>query len=195
MLPLALLSIITLALILIYLIALRPGTMVTSSYMRMAETFLIKQDLSGLLAASDRHREVIARIMGRTIDFLTRHPETTINQIRELAQTEGASEASILHQRVTWLSDIATISPMLGLLGTVFGMIRSFNVMANDVAGTKPMLLASGVAQALVATATGLVIGIAAMAAYAFFRTRVQAMISDLESATTQLLALLPCGK
>lgn len=195
MLPLALLSIITLALILIYFILLRPSAMVTSGYMRVAEAFLMKQDLPGLLAASSRHREVIARIMGRTLDFLTRHPEATMNEIRELAQTEGASEASILHQRVTWLSDIATISPMLGLLGTVFGMIRSFNVMANDVAGTKPMLLASGVAQALVATATGLVIGIAAMAAYAFFRTRVQAMISDLESATTQLLALLPHKK
>lgn len=195
MLPLVLLSITTLALILIYLILLRPGTMVTSGYMRMAEAFLIKGDLPGFLAASDRHREVIARIMNRTIDFLTRHPEASVNEIRELAQTEGASEASILHQRVTWLSDIATISPMLGLLGTVFGMIRSFNVMANDVAGNHPMLLAQGVAQALVATATGLVIGIAAMGAYAFFRTRVQAMISDLESATTQLLTLLPRKK
>ncbi|MBX9742388.1 MAG: MotA/TolQ/ExbB proton channel family protein [Chthoniobacterales bacterium] len=191
MLPLGILSIVTLALILVYLITLRSSAMVTSSYMRMAEAFLIKGDLPGFLGASDRHREVIARIMSCTIDFLTRHPEATINEIRELTQAEGASEASILHQRVTWLSDIATISPMLGLLGTVFGMIRSFNVMANDVAATRPMLLAEGVAQALVATASGLVIGIAAMAAYAFFRTRVQAMISDLESATTQLLALL----
>ncbi|MFI0348598.1 MAG: MotA/TolQ/ExbB proton channel family protein, partial [Chthoniobacterales bacterium] len=93
--------------------------------------------------------------------------------------------------RVAWLSDIATIAPMLGLLGTVFGMIRSFSVMANDVAATRPMLLAEGVAQALVATAAGLVIGISAMIAYTLFRTRVQGLISDLESVTAELLALI----
>lgn len=195
MLPLFILSVITLALILVYIFTLRRGTIVSASYMRMAEALLMKQDLLGFLSSSNHHREVIARIMSRTIDFLARHPEATMAQVRELAQTEGIREASILHQRVTWLSDIATISPMLGLLGTVFGMIRSFNVMANDVAGTRPMLLAEGVAQALVATASGLVVGIAAMAAYAFFRTRVQAMISDLESATAQLLAFLPNKK
>jgi biopolymer transport protein ExbB len=81
---------------------------------------------------------------------------------------------------------------MLGLLGTVFGMIHSFNAMANDVASTRPMLLAGGVGQALIATAGGLVIGILAMSAYALFRSRVHAMISDMESATVQLLALLP---
>ena len=67
--------------------------------------------------------------------------------------------------------------------------------MANDVAGTRPMLLAGGVAQALVATAAGLVIGIAAMGAYAIFRGRVNHMISELEAATGQLLAMLPRKK
>lgn len=195
MLPLAILSVITLALILVYMVTLRSSSIVTGKYMSMAETLLKKGDLLGFLSMSNHHREVIARIMSRSIDFLARNPEASMEQVRELAQTEGVRETSILHQRVTWLSDVATISPMLGLLGTVFGMIRSFNVMANDVAATRPMLLAEGVAQALVATATGLVVGIAAMIAYAFFRTRVQAMISDLESATAQLLALLPKTK
>lgn len=195
MLPLGILSVITLALILVYMITLRPTTIVTGKYMSMAETLLKKGDLLGFLSMSNHHNEVIARIMSRSIDFLARNSESSMEQVCELAQTEGVRETSILNQRVTWLSDIATISPMLGLLGTVFGMIRSFNVMANDVAATRPMLLAEGVAQALVATATGLVVGIAAMIAYAFFRTRVQAMISDLESATAQLLALLPKKK
>ena len=97
----------------------------------------------------------------------------------------------MLNQRVAWLADIATIAPMLGLLGTVFGMIRSFSVMANDVAASRPMLLAEGVAEALVATAAGLLVGIPAMAAYAYFRGRVQGMISEMEGATTLLLAKL----
>lgn len=192
MVPLGVLSVITLALILVYCVVLRLGAVVTGKYMSEAEKLLKKKDLLGFLALSNHHRNAVARIMSRTIDFMARNPEATLEQAREIAQTEGVREAGIFNHRVAWLSDIATVAPMLGLLGTVFGMIRSFSVMANDVAATRPMLLAEGVAQALVATAAGLVIGIAAMVAYAVFRTRVQGMISDLESATAQLLALLP---
>ncbi len=192
MLPLGILSVITLALILVYCMTLRVGAIVTGRYMNEAETLLKKNDLLAFLATSNHHRQAVARIMSCTVDFMARNPQATLEQVREIAQTEGVREAGILNHRVAWLSDIATVAPMLGLLGTVFGMIRSFSVMANDVAATRPMLLAEGVAQALVATAAGLVVGIAAMVAYAFFRTRVQGLISDLESATAQLLALLP---
>jgi biopolymer transport protein ExbB len=159
--------------------------------MNTAETLLGKGDLMGLLAISNRHRDTVAVILGRTLEFLARNPGATDDQVREIAQTEGSREAALLNQRVAWLADIATIAPMLGLLGTVFGMIRSFSVMANDVAASRPMLLAEGVAEALVATAAGLVVGIPAMIAYAYFRGRVQEMISELEAATTVLLARL----
>jgi biopolymer transport protein ExbB len=192
MLPLVFLSVITFALILVYLVTLRRRSVITSKYMTMAETLLKKGDLLGFLSSSSHHSESVALIMNRTIDFMAQHPEATVTQAREIAQTEGTREANIYLQRILWLSDIATISPMLGLLGTVFGMIRSFNVMANDVAASRPMLLAGGVGQALIATAAGLVIGILAMAGYAFFRSRVHSMISDMESATALLLALLP---
>ena len=192
MLPLGILSVITLALILVYCVTLRLRTVVTGNYMILAQEFLKKGDLFGLLAFSNRHRSAVARIMSRTVDFLASNKEATLGHAREVAQTEGTREANLLHQRIAWLSDIATVAPMLGLLGTVFGMIRSFSVMANDVAATRPMLLAEGVAQALVATAAGLVVGIAAMIAYSLFRSRVQTMISDMEAACTQLLALFP---
>jgi biopolymer transport protein ExbB len=177
MIPLLILSVVTLALILVYLVTLR----------RRA----VKGDLMGLLAISNRHRDTVAVILGRTLEFLARNPGATDDQVREIAQTEGSREAALLNQRVAWLADIATIAPMLGLLGTVFGMIRSFSVMANDVAASRPMLLAGGVAEALVATAAGLVVGIPAMVAYAYFRGRVQGMISEMEAATTVLLTRL----
>ena len=191
MIPLAFLSIVTLALVLVYLVTLRRGAVVKSRFMTTAETLLAKGDLMGLLAVSNRHRDIVASILTRTLEFLARHPEATDNQLREIAETEGGREAAVLNQRVAWLADIATIAPMLGLLGTVFGMIRSFSVMANDVAASRPMLLAEGVAQALVATAAGLVIGIPAMAAYAWFRSRVQEMISEMEGTTALLLVKL----
>ena len=191
MIPLALLSIVTLALVLVYLVTLRRGAVAGSRFMTTAETLLAKGDLMGLLAISNRHRDIVAGIMTRTLEFLARNPTATDEQLAEIAQTEGGREAALLNQRASWLADIATIAPMLGLLGTVFGMIRSFSVMANDVAASRPMLLAEGVAEALVATAAGLVIGIPAMAAYAWFRGRVQEMISEMEGATSLLLVKL----
>ncbi len=80
---------------------------------------------------------------------------------------------------------------MLGLLGTVIGIVQSFSIIATDSAGSRPTLLAHGVGQALIATATGLLIGIPAMAAYAYFRNKAQARISDLEVASAHLLANL----
>lgn len=191
MFPLLFLSVITLAMILVYLFSLRRGAVAGAHFMTTAETLLGKSDLMGALAIANRHRDTVAVIISRTLEFLARNPRATDEQIREIAQTEGGREAAVLNQRVAWLADIATIAPMLGLLGTVFGMIRSFSVMANDVAASRPMLLAEGVAEALVATAAGLVVGIPAMAAYAYFRGRVQAMISEMEGATTLLLAKL----
>jgi biopolymer transport protein ExbB len=191
MIPLLALSVVTLALIILYLFTLRRGVVAGTRFMTTAETLLGKGDLMGLLAISARHSDIVAVIISRTLEFLSLHPEATDEQLQEIAQTEGGREASLLNQRVAWLADIATIAPMLGLLGTVFGMIRSFSVMANDVAASRPMLLAEGVAEALVATAAGLLVGIPAMAAYAWFRGRVQDMISEMEGTTAILLARL----
>jgi biopolymer transport protein ExbB len=189
MIPLLLLSVVTLALILVYLVTLRKGAVAGIRFMTTAEALLAKGDLTGLLAISNRHDDITARIVARTLEFAEGNPSATDDQVREIAQTEGSREAALLNQRAAWLADIATIAPMLGLLGTVFGMIRSFSVMANDVAASRPMLLAEGVAEALVATAAGLVIGIPAMAAYAWFRGRVQGMISEMEGSTALLVS------
>ena len=195
MFPLLALSVITLALILIYLIALRRGAVAGSRFMVTMETLLNKGDFLGALAIANRHRDTVAGILSRTLEFLAHHPKASDEQLREIAQAEGSREAATLNQRVAWLADIATIAPMLGLLGTVFGMIHSFSIMANDVAASRPMLLAGGVAQALVATAAGLAVGIPAMAAYAFFRGKVQEMISEMEGTTAILLTKLTIAR
>ena len=80
---------------------------------------------------------------------------------------------------------------MLGLFGTVIGMINSFGVLASNTSQPRPMLLAHGVSEALVATASGLVVGIIAMAFYAIFRGKVASMISDLESATSHIVNII----
>jgi biopolymer transport protein ExbB len=194
MIPLAALSILAVMLVLVYLVTLRRGAVATSRYMQTAEALIRKKDYLGLLAISNRHNEAVARIVQRTLDFMTKNPRATLAEAREIAQAEGTRLAGALNQQITYLADIGTIAPMLGLFGTVLGMIKSFTAVASDIAASRPMLLAQGVSEALVTTAAGLLVGIPAMAAYSFFRGRVQARISDLEAATTQLIALLGVG-
>lgn len=191
MIPLAGLSVLAVMLIFLYLITLRRGAVVSARYMQTADALIRNKDYLGLLAISNRHNESVARVVQRAMDFLTRNPKATMAEAREIAQAEGTRIAGSLNQQIAYLADIGAIAPMVGLFGTVLGMIKSFSVVASDIAATRPMMLAEGVAEALVTTAAGLLIGIPAMAAYAFFRGRVQALISDLEAASTQLIALI----
>jgi biopolymer transport protein ExbB len=191
MIPLVLASVLTLALILACMLSLRRSSVVTHRFMETAEALLRKKDYLGLIAVSNRHSTAIARITSRTLDFATKHPSAPPSAIREVAETEGSRVAGSLNQRIVYLADIATLSPMLGLLGTVVGIINSFGVLAGNTTQPRQMLLAGGVAQALVTTAAGLIIGIVAMAFYSLFRGKVTSMISDLESATTHVLNII----
>ncbi|MBV9491454.1 MAG: MotA/TolQ/ExbB proton channel family protein [Verrucomicrobia bacterium] len=191
MIPLALASIITVTLVLVCMFSLRRGTVVSRRFMETAEALLRKRDYLGLIAISNRHSEAIARITSKTLDFATKHPTAPISAVREVAETEGARLSSSLNQRIVYLADIATLAPMLGLLGTVVGIINAFGVLAGNTSQPRQMLLAGGVAEALVTTASGLVIGIVAMAFYSIYRGKVTSMISDLEAASSHLLNLI----
>ncbi len=192
MIPLVFLSIVTVMLVLVYLFSLRRGSILSAHYMNTADVLLKKRDYLGLLAISSRHSEVIARVIQRTLDFATKNPNASYEVVREIAETEGGSQAASLQHRVVYLADIGMLAPMIGLLGTVFGLIRSFGMLGSGSATqSRDVLLASGVSEALVATASGLVLGIVAMAFYALFRNRVQSLISDLEIATAHVMGLI----
>src|SRR5881396_838636 len=126
MIPLFLLSIFFVMLVVAYLMTIRRGAVVSSGYMATADALLRKRDYLGLLAVSNRHGEAIARVVQKTLDFMTKNPNADFAQAREIAETEGTRVATNLHNRVTYLADIGMIAPLLGLLGTVFGIIHSF---------------------------------------------------------------------
>ena len=193
MIPLGVMSVLTVMLILAYALTLRRGAILSNQFMNTAEVLLKKRDYPGLLAIANRHNEAVARIVHRTLDFAGKNPGAPFEVVREIAQTEGATQAASLQNRTTYLADIAVLSPMVGLLGTVFGIIQSFGVLANSATSqaSRPILLAQGVSEALVATGSGLVIGIISMAFYGIFRNKVQALLSELERATAHLLGLM----
>ena len=191
MIPLFILSVVFVMLVIVYLLTIRRGSVVSSGFMATADALLRKRDYLGLLAVSNRHGEAIARVVQKMLDFTTKNPSADFQQVREIAETEGTRVATSLNNRVVYLADIGMIAPMLGLLGTVFGIIKSFGALGADLGTARYALLSSGVSQALVNTAAGLAVGIPAMIFYAFFRGRVQKIISELESAVTHVLALL----
>ena len=106
----------------------------------------------------------------------------------EKAMEEMGDEESIkLHQKVGWLALIANVAPMMGLLGTVGGMVEAFNEIAASSGGASPAQLAGGISKALLTTMFGLIVALPVTAAFAFIRNRmvrniieVGAIIEDL---------------
>lgn len=106
---------------------------------------------------------------------------------REYVEMAARKEVTSLWTLMNYLSEVAQISPMMGLLGTVLGMIQAFNTIAFDSGVVKPILLAGGVAKAMITTAGGLTIAIAAMIFYSLLRPRAQNITNLLETITTQI--------
>src|SRR5438034_20733 len=115
MIPLFLLSIFFVMLVVAYLMTIRRGAVVSSGYMATADALLRKRDYLGLLAVSNRHGEAIARVVQKVLDFTTKNPNADLQQVREIAETEGTRVAANLNNRVIYLADIGMIAPLLGL--------------------------------------------------------------------------------
>ncbi|NJM37408.1 MAG: MotA/TolQ/ExbB proton channel family protein [Akkermansiaceae bacterium] len=190
--PLALMSIITVVLIFVFLMTVRRNAVVSDRFMDHVEALVGKRDYAGLISLSHRSSECMARITQKTLDFMAANPNSSFENVRDVAQAEGSHQAGILTSRITYLSDIGSIAPMVGLLGTVIGMIKAFiEISAGGVQGVRQMGLAEGVSEALIATAGGLCISIAALIFYSIFRGKVHKYTSELEAAATHFLAIL----
>ncbi len=190
--PLILLSMVTAFLIVLFTFTVRQGTVVSDAFMNSADALIRKQDYLGLLAVCNRRNECIARITAKTLDFATRNPTASFEEVKEVTEAEGNRQSSLLLARIAYLGDVGAVAPMLGLLGTTLGMITTFHaISAKDYGGSSQLGLAQGVSEALLCTASGLVIGIPALICYAIFRGKANRLISEMEAATTHLMALL----
>jgi biopolymer transport protein ExbB len=109
--------------------------------------------------------------------------------IKESIEEAGRAVAIDLERFLTSLGTIAAISPLLGLFGTVVGMIEIFG--AQTPSGTNPLVLASGISIALYNTAFGLVVAVPAMIFYRHFRAKVDEMLVDLEMQALKLVEII----
>src|SRR5438874_5523421 len=89
MIPLFILSIISVMLVIVYFMTIRRGAIVSRGFMATADALLRKRDYLGLLAVSNRHGEAIARVVQQVLDFTTKNPNADFEQVREIAETDG----------------------------------------------------------------------------------------------------------
>jgi len=106
-------------------------------------------------------------------------------------EERGTREASYLTRHLGVLDTVITIAPLLGLLGTVTGMISAFHVMAAKEGISTPMAITGGVAEALIATATGLAIAIFTLIGYNHIQEKIKHTIADIEAHGTALVNVL----
>jgi len=111
-------------------------------------------------------------------------------EIKEAIEDSANQEIPLLERRLSTLATIGNITPLLGLLGTVFGMIKAFNVIAVMGVG-KPEALAGGISEALLTTAIGLSIAIPTIVIYNYLSNRVDKITREMEMSCVDLLDLL----
>jgi biopolymer transport protein ExbB len=109
-------------------------------------------------------------------------------EMHKAMQETGEIETQKLNQKVGYISLIAAIAPMLGLFGTVSGMIRTFNVIALSDVQPKPADLAGGISEALVTTYEGLVVAIPMTVLFAIFRNRIASVVAEVAEITEELM-------
>jgi biopolymer transport protein ExbB len=115
--------------------------------------------------------------------------KSTPQVMKEAIDDAGRAVAHDLERFLTTLGTIASISPLLGLLGTVIGMIEIFGSQAPS--GSNPIVLAHGISVALYNTAMGLIVAIPSMIFYRHFRSKVDSLIVEMESQAVKLVEIL----
>lgn len=114
-----------------------------------------------------------------------------VDAVREAVQQEGEKQVTALRQRVGYIGLIAAIAPLLGLLGTVVGMIRSFQVLGAAQGAARPDELAVGISEALVTTCMGLILAMPLLFFHAYLRDRVTRIGQDASGVCERMLRIM----
>ena len=156
------------------------------------------RDLLGQVVQEYRQNGVTPELFARLANgaplakvFATglKNVKSTPQVMKEAIDETGRSVAHELERFLTTLGTIATISPLLGLLGTVIGMIEIFG--SQTPTGSNPIVLAHGISIALYNTAMGLIVAIPSMIFYRHYRNQVDSLVIEMESEAVKLVEIL----
>jgi biopolymer transport protein ExbB len=186
MVPLLLCSVISLSIIVERCLSLRRNRILKYEVLQRIEELLRDRKIPEASTLCKRYPSSMTRIL---LAAILNHDKSR-QEIKEIIEDAGRQEVPVLERYLTILGTIASISVLLGLLGTVMGMIRTFNAIAALGYG-HPEALASGISEALVATATGLTIAIPTLVLYNFFMNKVDSLVIEMEKNSLRMLSIL----
>jgi biopolymer transport protein ExbB len=153
------------------------------------------------LVASGAYDQVSGKLDDESCSFLTtvvargvREHDRGYDVVVKHMEDASDEQTGRLLRKIEHLNLIANISPMLGLLGTVMGMVASFNQISVSVGGVDPRRLAGGIFEALMTTVMGLIVAIPSLYAYGIFRNRVDSVVADTGAKAEDIVAPLKNG-
>ncbi len=168
------LSIVSVALIIEHFLSIQRDKLIPPDLVSEVDRLLQEEQYDEALGVCEMEPTFFTNVMAAGIAKIG----MGLDEVEKSVQEALKSEQVRLENKISWLSLIGNIAPMLGLLGTVMGMINAF----QQIAATRnppPSKLAGGIYQALVTTTMGLIVGIPVLAAYFFFRNRLNQLISE----------------
>ena len=177
-------SVIGFSLAITFAFQLRRDTLVPPEVLGQVEQCFEEENYEEAYAVCEGNPSFFSAVLAAGLGRIDRSYDEIENAMIE----SGEIESNKLHQKVGWLSLIASISPMLGLFGTVYGMIKVFSVLAASTTTPKPADLAQGISLALVTTFMGLLVAIPMTVLFVVFRNKVVSIILEVGTLTEELM-------
>ncbi|MFP4664587.1 MAG: MotA/TolQ/ExbB proton channel family protein [Bacteroidales bacterium] len=187
MIVLGVLSIIAVYIFVDKYMAVRKASKDDQQFMNNIKSSIQQGNVDAALGACKSTPGPLARMLEKGIMRIGR----PLNDINAAVENVGKQEIARLEKGLPVLASVAGGAPMLGFLGTVMGMIKAFFDMANAGNNIDVQLLSSGIYTAMVTTVGGLIVGIIAYFAYNLIVSRIDNLVSQLESRTTEFMDIL----
>jgi biopolymer transport protein ExbB len=162
---------------------LRTGKVIPRRFLRQVNEHLLNRDISRALALCGERDTSVSRVLKAGLI----HFGEGLARVEDAIETAGAHEQTVLRRNLGVLAALANIATMLGLMGTVLGMIESFDIIAKTGTGDA-RVVASGIFEALITTASGLMVGIPTIAFHSYFRRRAEVLVIKLEEISFGLI-------
>ncbi len=181
--PLLLSSIIALIYIIERALALRRRNILVPEIISVVDNLKSERDLELAASICGKYEGPLPNLVGVTLE----NAQLPREELREVLQDQGRQDIRDLQKGLNILETIAAIAPLMGLLGTVLGMVNVFAVIQDQGIG-QTSALSGGISQALLTTVTGLFIGIPVLIAYNYFSSKSENLILDIEKYANNLI-------
>jgi biopolymer transport protein ExbB len=188
MVPLLVLLIIGLVISLTRLFIIWKAKVNTSEFMGKVRSLLLEGDTDGAIETCKEYKGTIPNIFEAAL--LRKVQRGGAEELEKVVENKAIQEIAHLEAGLWVLALISNVAPILGFLGTVVGMINSFDVLAKE-GMNNPGAVAAGISQALITTAGGLVVAVIVLPFYNWFTTRIGSFVNEIETATNFLFETL----